>query len=235
MLRDIKNIYNNEIIAKIIPNYFNYIPNENKCKIKPVPKSLEKTNSIAYFEEDEETFYINLSKYNTINKESLKSLILHETDPGHHYQYSYLNYYKKLPLYKINCIDNDAFVEGWALYSEKFDNINYHEYEELRIIRLIVDTGINYYGWSYKKAFDYMKKNISNISNYEINQEIERYICMPGQALVYKIGENFILRLKKLFIDKYKLGDIKAFHDFILEDGIVSFKYLMNKLKKYHI
>lgn len=233
-LRDIKNIYD-EILTKILPKYFNYIPDKNKCKIRPVPKSLERTNNIAYFEEDKETFYFNLSKYDTINKDSLKSLILHETDPGHHYQYSYLNHYKKFPLYKINCIENEAFIEGWALYSEKFDNINSQEYEELRIIRLVVDTGINYYGWSYEKAFNYMKKNISNISNYEIKQEIERYICVPGQALVYKIGEKFIFKLRNLFINKYKLGDIKAFHDFILEDGIVSFKYLMNKLKEYHI
>lgn len=77
-----------------------------------------------------------------------------------------------------------------------------------------------------------MKKNLSIISDKEIKEEIERYICIPGQALVYKLGENFILKLRRLFINKYKLGNIKDFHDFILEDGIVSFKYLQNKLKK---
>lgn len=225
------NKYYHEIFKKILPKYFHYIPIKNKCKIKIVPKSLEKTNNIAYYDPNDETFYLNMSEFYTINKNSLKTLLMHETDPGHHYQYSYLNHYKKLPLYKINAIQNESLVEGWALYAEKLDNNNYYEYEQLRVIRLVVDTGINYYGWSYNKAFNYMKKNLSIITDKEIKEEIERYICIPGQALAYKLGENFILKLKKLFINKYKIGNIKDFHDFLLEDGIVSFKYLQNKLQ----
>lgn len=220
------NIYNN-----ILPKYFNYIP-EKKCKIKIVPKELEKTNGLAYFNSIENKFYINFNNIKMFNKKSLKTLIMHETDPGHHYQFDYFKY-KKLPLYKIYGYQNTALVEGWAFYSEKLDDNNNgtEEYNQLRIIRLVVDTGINYYGWSFKKAFNYMKKHL-NINNDEIKQEIERYISIPSQALCYYIGYLNILYLKKLYIEKYKIGNIKDFHDFILKDGVVPFNYLKYKLLK---
>ena len=65
-----------------------------------------------------------------------------------------------------------------------------------RCVRLVVDTGIHYYGWSYDKTFHYMKKNLY-FQEQIIKNEIYRYICDPGQAITYKIGELFILDLDK--------------------------------------
>jgi ribulose-bisphosphate carboxylase large chain len=82
---------------------------------------------------------------------------------------------------------------------EKLGNLKYDEYgeyEQLRCVRLVVDTGINYYGWSFNKALNYMKKHLTSLSIDEIYNEITRYICDPGQALAYKIGERFILKLR---------------------------------------
>jgi uncharacterized protein (DUF885 family) len=237
ILEDVKKYYD-IIINEIIPINFHYSTINNECKIRKVPKNLESTNALAYYEPDTKIFYLNFKYHKEINKNSLKTLIMHESDPGHHYQFSYFSDYKKLPLHKIYTIDNIAFEEGWALYAEKLGDLKYNEYgeyEQLRIVRLVVDTGINYYGWSYMKAFNYMKNHLTSLSTLEINNEITRYICNPGQALAYKIGERFIIKLRNLYINKYKLGDIKDFHDFILEDGVVSFKYLMNKLKTKYI
>ena len=47
---------------------------------------------------------------------------------------------------------------------------------------------------------------------------------------IYLSYINYILKLRNLYIKVYKLGDIKDFHDFILEDGVVTFDYLMKKL-----
>jgi len=222
--------YYNIIYKTILPKYFNYIPTK-KCKILPVPKLLENVMGLAYFNNIKNTFFINLSKYKEINKNSLKILVMHETDPGHHYHFNYFHH-KNLPYYKIYSFNNNALIEGWALYSEKLDGVSKgtDEMQQLRSIRLVVDTGINYYGWSYKKSFDYMKKNLNILSDDEINEEIERYICIPSQALSYQLGNKYILYLRYLYIYKYKLGNIKNFHNFMLEDGIVPFKYLKNKI-----
>ena len=112
--------------------------------------------------------------------------------------FNYFTEYKKLPLHKIYAIDNTALEEGWALYAEKLGNLKYDEYgeyEQLRCVRLVVDTGINYYGWSFNKALNYMKKHLTSLSIDEIYNEITRYICDPGQALAYKIGERFIFSI----------------------------------------
>jgi len=220
----------NYISKNIMPkNFYNYP--KKRCIIKPVPKKLEDSNGIAYYNTTDNTFYINLKKKKELDIKTLDTLILHETIPGHHYQYQYMKD-MKLPLYKIyGYNNNNSYIEGWALYCENLNPENKYSYiyEELRIIRLIVDTGINYYGWSYKKAYKFMKKNLS-LSIDNIKEELERYISIPGQALSYELGKKNILYLKKLFINKYKLGDIKDFHEFFLEDGVVPFTYLKQKL-----
>ena len=54
----------------------------------------------------------------------------------------------------------------------------------------------------------------------DINNEIDRYIAWPGQALAYKIGQLKILELRnkaeKKLGDKY---DIKDFHHEVLKRG----------------
>lgn len=226
-----KKIYE-DIYDNILKKYFYHIPIK-KCIIKPVPKDLEESNGMAYFDSVKGIFFINLSKYKFINKNSLRTLVFHETDPGHHYQFEYFNH-KNMPLYKKYAFHNNALVEGWGLYTERLDGMNdgVEEYYQLRTVRLVVDTGINYYGWSYEKAFKYMKENLISIREDEIKEEIERYICIPAQAISYVIGMKNILHLRDLYINKYKLGDIKDFHKFILEDGVVSFQFLIDKMKK---
>jgi uncharacterized protein (DUF885 family) len=157
---------------------------------------------------------------------------MHESLPGHHYQFYYM-IENNIPLYKIYSINNTAFIEGWALYSETLGPLNNGAImaQIFRAVRLVVDTGIHYYGWSYNKAYKYMKKHIS-YSEEELKIELYRYICIPGQAVAYYMGKNYILKLRNLYINVYKLGDIKQFHDFILEDGVVTFDYLMKKLIK---
>ena len=85
----------------------------------------------------------------------------------------------------------------------------------VRALRLVVDTGIHYYGWSYQKAYDYYKKYSFN-GDLQIKTQILRYIALPGQALCYKMGEKIILDLKKQYN-----GDIKKFHTKILENGSI--------------
>jgi len=133
----------------------------------------------------------------------------------------------KLQKYQIFGYDNLAFIEGFAHYMEIYvpnydDNSN--EYTILRKLRLVIDTGINYYGWDFKKSLNMMNKYLPNREKDNIN-EINRYICMPTQALCYTIGKYEIIKLRDRFL-KEKRGDIKDFHHKLLINGAVSFIYL---------
>jgi uncharacterized protein (DUF885 family) len=125
-----------------------------------------------------------------------------------------------------------AFVEGWALYAERlglevggytdpYSNFGRLTMEVWRACRLVVDTGIHYFGWTRPQAIAYFTEN-SALSEHDIAAEVDRYISWPGQALAYKMGELKIRELRKTC--EQQLGarfDLRAFHDLILAGGAV--------------
>lgn len=215
-------IYNN-----IIDKYFHYKP-EKPFDIKKVPKKLEKTTSLAYYDELTDAVYINMKYYKECNKKSIYSLLMHEC--FHQYHFKFLKHYN-INYYKIYGYNNNAFVEGFAHYMEIYchDYDDNNEYSLLRKARLVVDTGINYYGWSYKKAFNFMLKYMPKRKK-DIHNEILRYICMPAQSLGYNLGKREIIKLRDKYLKKNK-GTIKDFHHNLLINGITSFVYLKKVLK----
>jgi uncharacterized protein (DUF885 family) len=208
-------IYNN-----IIEKYFHYKP-DKPFILKPLQKEFEETSAMAHYTADDDIVYINLSKYKECSKQSLYSLIMHEC--LHQYHHRLLKHYK-CEKYKLYGYENDALVEGFAhymeIYCDDYDE-NTNDYSILRKLRLVVDTGINYYGWSYEKAFNYMIKYLPN-SRSEIINEINRYICEPSQALCYLMGKIEIIRMRDKFL-KEKKGTIKDFHHKLLINGMMSF------------
>jgi uncharacterized protein (DUF885 family) len=76
-------------------------------------------------------------------------------------------------------------------------------------------------GWSRQQAVDYMLDNTA-VSVLEANDEIDRYITWPAQALAYKIGELKIRELRTRA--ETELGpdfDIRRFHDTVVGNGSV--------------
>ena len=95
------------------------------------------------------------------------------------------------------------------------------QYELLRAVRLVVDTGIHADGWTREQAIDYMV-DTTGMARSDATSEVERYMAMPGQACSYKVGQLKILELR----DKARaeLGDrfnLKDFHTVVLENGAV--------------
>ena len=209
---------------KIFTKYFHgSLSDKDFYKIKIVPE--EEDHSFAYYVCPEINtnkngiFYINP---NNINKYELPVLSLHEGIPGHHYEYKY-NYKKKKPLY-YKLSNYTSYSEGWGLYCESLleSNNNFelfwkYIYNLHRSIRLVIDTGIHYYNWSFDKCFYFMKQYLP-LSDEQIQNEIYRYISDPGQAITYKIGELFILDLRKKYFKKYG-ENYKDFHKFFLDIG----------------
>ena len=155
-------------------------------------------------------------------------MITHEC--FHQYHYRFMNYYN-LPIYKIYAYNNICLIEGFAHYMEDYLDKKYNDsyYKILRIIRLVVDTGINYYKWSYKKAFSFMIKYFPHRTN-DIISEIDRYICNPSQSFCYVIGKLEIIKMRDKFLKSNK-GTIKDFHHQLLINGTSSFQTIQNKIK----
>ena len=185
-------------------------------------------------------FYVpipNVKKYNVFQDESL---FLHEAIPGHHYQISLQQENKKLPEFRRN-LWYGAYGEGWALYTEGLGkelglyNDPYQYFGRLgaemhRAIRLVVDVGLHTKGWTREKAIQYDLDNEAE-SEEGIIAEIERYMAIPGQALGYKIGEQRILALKKMALEKMGAKfNIQKFHNEVLNDGCVPLSVLEKKI-----
>src|SRR5207237_6236519 len=122
------------------------------------------------------------------------------------------------------------FVEGCALYAERlgkdlglyqdpYPDYDRLESDNLRAIRLVVDTGVHAGHWSRQQLVDFCHDH-SSIAETEIQAEVDRYIAWPSQALAYKVGQLKILELrdraKKALGDKF---DIRAFHDQVIDSG----------------
>jgi uncharacterized protein (DUF885 family) len=160
----------------------------------------------------------------------IEALSYHEAVPGHHLQIA-LAQELELPAFRRR-IAFTAYTEGWALYSERlgldvgfysdpYSNFGRLSYEMWRALRLVVDTGIHWYGWTKEDAIEYMSVN-SALSMHNIHSEVTRYIFWPGQALAYKMGEIHIRNLREQ--QEKELGedfDLRKFHDSILSTGNV--------------
>jgi uncharacterized protein (DUF885 family) len=157
---------------------------------------------------------------------SMDALFLHEALPGHHLQLSLAAENPALPQFRRHGYEG-AYIEGWALYAEGLgEELGLYRTEEQRLghllmdlrrsARLVVDVGVHWFGWTRPQAEQAIRQHLLGINL----GELDRYAAMPGQALAYKVGEQELLRLRRLA--EAELGDrfeLKAFHDEVLAHG----------------
>jgi prolyl oligopeptidase len=102
-----------------------------------------------------------------------------------------------------------------------------------RAVRLVVDTGMHYKGWTREQAIDFFKDNAAK-AEHDIVNEIDRYLVMPGQALAYKIGQLKILQIRERA--EVQLGedfDVRAFHDELLGAGALPLDLLERRMDRW--
>jgi len=189
-------------------------------------------------------FYLNTAALKSGGSAMISpSLFLHEAIPGHHWQIALQREHKALPIFRKFASYN-AFVEGWALYTEglgqemgiyqnRRERLGMLANELFRAVRLVVDVGIHDKGWTRQQAIDYMLTTVGG-SQEGAEREVERYMAWPGQALGYKIGQLKILEIRNKA--EKMLGaafDIRAFHDELLQDGALPLNILEAKMDQW--
>lgn len=188
-------------------------------------------------------FYVNTFDLKAQPKFGMETLSLHEASPGHHFQISIAQEVESLPKFR-RFSEVNAYAEGWALYAESLGKElglftdPYQWYgrlsdEQLRAMRLVVDTGLHAKGWTREQAIRFMREN-SSMAESDVVSEVERYIVWPGQALGYKLGQFAIRDLRTEA--EQALGsrfDVKAFHRQVLVDGALPLDVLQAKVRAW--
>ncbi len=173
-----------------------------------------------------------------LTKLGLRTLVYHETVPGHHFQVALSVENRGVPKFRQTGVfgGTSAFGEGWALYAERLaveegwyagdpeGHLGQLDAELFRARRLVVDTGLHALRWTRQQAIDY---------GIEAS-EVERYVVMPGQATAYKIGQLEIIRLRDEA--RAALGarfDPRQFHNRVLLTGSVPLSLLKQEVEAY--
>lgn len=231
-----------------MPRFFYRLPRLS-YGVRPVPDHLAPTyTSGRYWGGDLESgvaggYMVNTYALDQRPLYELPALTVHEAVPGHHHQGALAREVEDVPDFRRNAYIT-AFGEGWALYTEQlaiemgmydtpYDHFGRLTFEMWRACRLVVDTGMHYFGWSREEAEACLLEN-SALAPHNVRTEVARYIAWPGQALAYKTGELLIRDLRGRA--EQRLGerfDIRAFHDRILDEGAVPLDYLEEKMQAW--
>ena len=227
-----------------LPRAFATVPTQ-PLEIRRVPPEIQDGASNGYYNpasldgSRSAIYWINLKNTADRPKFGLNSLTYHEGVPGHHLQISLTQESKDIPMLRKVSFYN-AYVEGWALYSEQLaeeiggyegiERAGYLQSFLFRSARLVVDTGLNSKGWSREKAVDYMVQT-TGITRTRLEREVNRYCVSIGQACSYKIGHLAWTRARaeaeKALGAKF---DVRQFHE-ILREGAMPLSILQERTR----
>ena len=170
--------------------------------IKTIPAHQASVAPAAYYLPDLSVegvgqLHLNFQSWRHTHPWQTEALLHHEAIPGHHFQFS------QIATESLNDFERSSWfnstVEGWGLYAEHLaDALDFYTtpdgrvgrlfLELFRAARLVVDTGLHAFGWSFEEAADYLIEN-SLLSASQAAAEIERYTEYPAQALSYQLGK----------------------------------------------
>jgi uncharacterized protein (DUF885 family) len=231
-----------EAIRTRLPRVFATLP-RTPVEVRRVPPEIELGAPRGYAQlgsldgSRPGAYYINLANTAIWPKWALTTLTYHESLPGHHLQGTLALEATDTPMLN-RTLPMNAYVEGWGLYAEQLaDEIGMYDDFPLgrigmlqsfiyRAVRIVVDTGMHWKGWSRARAADYMESTVG-LARPAVESEIDRYCVWPGQATGYKIGHLEFLRLRESA--KARLGprfDLTRFHDAVLSGGPVPLEVL---------
>ncbi len=165
-------------------------------------------------------------------------LVFHELIPGHHVHIARQAENESLPTLRRRTFMFGGFNEGWAeyaaslaeeagLYDDPYDMYGWLGHQRYVAQRLVVDTGLNLFGWSLEQARDYMAANVLEDASQVASETLRYSTDLPGQALCYRMGflkfNELRDRASARLGDAFDLAD---FHEAILSTGGLPLKLL---------
>jgi uncharacterized protein (DUF885 family) len=231
-----------------LPHFFGKLP-RLPYGVRPVPAAIEEGYTSARYDPGSPQLgqagglLINTSHLDQRPLYELPALVAHEGAPGHHIQIALGQELFDLPAFRQDS-NITAFVEGWAVYAEQlvsemglyqtpYERFGMLSMEMWRACRLVMDVGLHAKGFSRDQALSCLRENTA-LSEKNMQNEVDRYIAWPGQALGYKIGELKIMQLRRRA--EAALGtrfDIRAFHDVVLDDGAMPLDILEQRVNAW--
>jgi uncharacterized protein (DUF885 family) len=234
----------------VAPRYFGVLPRA-MCDVRPVEEYKERDAPFAYYYPPAPDgsrpgiYYANGYDLPSRKYSKLATTTYHEAAPGHHFQITlemenpHLNTFRRLGARMVG----GAYVEGWGLYSERLaddmglfrdeaERFGMLDAQAWRAARLVVDTGLHALRWPRQRSIDFLRE--AGLSETDAVIETDRYICWPGQALTYKIGQRAIERLRaELSARDGSAFDLRAFHDAVLGHGSLPLATLSRELPNW--
>jgi len=218
------------------PDYFGRLPRA-ACEVRPVEPYKEADAPAAYYYSPAVdgsrpgVYYVNTYDLPSRSYVGLASTSFHEAVPGHHFQLALQTEHPSLNAFRRlgSRMAGMAYVEGWGLYSERLademglylnpaERFGMLDAQAWRAARLVVDTGIHAFRWSRERSIAQLLD--AGLSTTDATIETDRYICLPAQALTYKVGQHEIVRLRaEAAAGLGDAFDLRAFHDAVLSHG----------------
>ncbi|MEZ4368433.1 MAG: DUF885 domain-containing protein [Kofleriaceae bacterium] len=233
--------------AAVVPA-FGVLPT-TPCVVSVIPAYEAPFSTIAYYRQPHPDgskpgeYFVNTHEPTSRPRYEFEALTWHESIPGHHLQIALAQEQGALPAFRKHG-GSTAFVEGWALYTERLadelglydgdlDRLGMVGYDAWRSARLVVDTGLHALGWTRAQAEAFMRAHTA-LTPTNIANEVDRYVTTPGQALAYKVGQ---LELQALRAEAERaLGsrfDLPGFHDVVLGAGAVTLPILGARVRAW--
>ncbi len=235
---------------EVAPRYFGRLPRAG-CEVRAVEEFKEKDSPFAYYYPPTTDgsrpgiYYANTYQLSSRFYTTLGTTTYHEAIPGHHFQIALemenenLNVFRRLGSRMVG----GAYVEGWGLYSERLademglfrsegERFGMLDAQAWRAARLVVDSGMHALRWPRQRSIETLLA--AGLSETDAVIETDRYICWPGQALTYKLGQREIERLRtQLAARDGSAFDLRAFHDAVLGHGSLPLATLARELPNW--
>src|SRR6516225_8351184 len=205
------------------------------CEVTPMPEVVAVSGSAPHYTPPRldggrpGTFWFNTRRPTAGTGWDTEVVAFHEAVPGHHLQLSRLQLLTDLPaLQRQRSLP--VFSEGWGLYAEQLAEeaglyaddrglLGSISTSLMRAARLVVDTGLHFYGWSRERALEFLADHVPMPREF-LADEVDRYVVVPGQALAYLTGKLEIIRIREEA--QQRLGpafSLPAFHAAVLDHG----------------
>jgi uncharacterized protein (DUF885 family) len=205
------------------------------CEVTPMPEVVAVSGAAPHYTPPRldggraGTFWFNTERPTAGTGWDIEVVAFHEAVPGHHLQLSRLQLLTDLPaLQRQRSLP--VFSEGWGLYAEQLAEeaglyaddrglLGSISTSLMRAARLVVDTGLHFFGWSREQALEFLADHVPMPREF-LAAEVDRYVVVPGQALAYLTGKLEIIRIREDAQRRLGPGfSLPAFHAAVLDHG----------------